>query len=54
MSAWFLETGLYLLGVAVVPLVGLALVCWGLWGDRSKGGRRCLKCSYDIPGLVAR
>ena len=56
MSAWFLETGLYLLGVAVVPLVGLLLVCFGLWGGRSKGRPRCPKCWYDmrgsVPGLV--
>ena len=54
MSAWFLETGLYLLGVAVVPLVGLLLVVWGLWGDRSKGRPRCPKCWYDMRGTVPR
>ena len=37
MLDWFLETGLYLLGVALIPLIGLLLVCWGLWGDRSQG-----------------
>ena len=51
---WFLETGLYLLGVAVVPLVGLLLVCWGLWGDRSKGRPRCPKCWYDMRGTVPK
>ena len=40
MPDWFLETGLYLLGVALVPAVGLLLVRWGLWGDRSKGRPR--------------
>ena len=54
MVDWFLETGLYLLGVAVVPLVGLLLVCWGLWGDRSKGRPRCPKCWYDMRGTVPR
>ena len=52
----FLETGLYLLGVVVVPLVGVLLVCRGLFGDRSKGRPRCSKCWYDmrgtVPGLV--
>ena len=54
MPTWFLETGLYLLGVAVVPLVGLLLVCWGLWGDRSKGRPRCPKCWYDMRGTIPR
>ena len=54
MSAWFLETGLYLLGVALVPLVGLLLVARGLWGDRSKGRPRCPKCWYDMRGTVPR
>ena len=36
MADWFLHTGLYLLGVVLIPGVGLLLVCWGLWGDRSK------------------
>ena len=52
MSDWFLETGLYLLGVAMIPLVGIALVCWGLWGDRSKGRARCPKCWYDMRGSL--
>ena len=54
MSDWFLETGLYLLGVALVPAVGLLLVCWGLWGDRSKGRVRCPKCWYDMRGTLPR
>jgi hypothetical protein len=38
MLDWFTETGFaYLLGVAVVPLIGLVLLYRGLWGDRSKG-----------------
>ena len=52
MADWFLETGLYLLGVAVVLLVGLLLICSGLWGDRSKGRPRCPKCWYDMRGTV--
>ena len=54
MLDWFLETGLYLLGVAVVPLLGLLLVCWGLWGDRSRGRPRCPKCWYDMRGSMPR
>ena len=54
MADWFLETGVYLLGVVVVPLVGLLLVCWGLWGDRSKGRARCPKCWYDMRGSLPR
>ena len=52
MADWFLETGLYLLGVALIPGVGLLLVCWGLWGDRSKGRARCPKCWYDMRGSL--
>ena len=54
MTDWFLETGVYLLGVALVPLVGLLLVCFGLWGDRSKGRPRCPKCWYDMRGTLPR
>ena len=54
MSDWFLETGLYLLGVVLIPGVGLLLVCWGLWGDRSKGRLRCPKCWYDMRGTLPR
>ena len=41
MLDWLLEAGLYLLGVALIPGIGLLLVCSGLWGDRSKGRPRC-------------
>ena len=41
MGAWFLETGLYLLGVAVVPLVGLLLIRFGLRRDRGRWRRGC-------------
>ena len=54
MVDWFLETGLYLLGVALIPAVGLLLVAWGLWGDRSKGRTRCPKCGYDMRGSLPR
>ena len=54
MIDWLLETGLYLLGVAVVPLVGVLLVSGGLWGDRSKGRPRCPKCWYDMRGSLPR
>ena len=53
MADWFLETGLYLLGVVVVPLVGVLLVYSGLWGDRSKGRARCSKYWYEMRGTVA-
>ena len=52
MANWFLETGLYLLGVAIIPIVGLVLVCRGLWGDRSKGRPRCPNCWYDMRGSL--
>ena len=54
MATWFLENGLYLLGVALVPVVGLLLVYWSLWGDRSKGRSRCPKCWYDMRGTVPK
>ena len=54
MVDWALHTGLYLLGVALVPAGGLLLICWGLWGDRSKGRARCPKCWYDMRGSLPR
>ena len=52
MSDWFIETGIYLLAIAAVPFIGLLLVFWGLWGDRSRGRPRCPKCWYDMRGTV--
>ena len=52
MADWFLETGLHLLVVALIPAIGLLLVRSGLWGDRSKGRPRCPKCWYDMRGHV--
>ena len=49
---WLLDTGLFLLGIVLIPLIGLALVCWGLWSDRSKGGVRCPSCWYDMRGSL--
>ena len=54
MLDWFLETGVYVLGIILTPAVGLALLCWGLWGDRSKGRSRCPKCWYDMRGTLPR
>jgi hypothetical protein len=54
MEAWFLETGVYLLDVAMVALIGVLLVYRGLWGDRSKGRVRCPKCWYDMRGTVPK
>ena len=52
MADWSLESGLYLLAIALIPGVGMLLICWGLWGDRSKGRTRCPKCWYDMRGTV--
>ena len=54
MPDWFLETGVYLLGAALIHGAGWALLCWGLWGDRSKGRVRCPRCWYDMRGTVPR
>jgi hypothetical protein len=54
MLDWLLESGIYLLGVALIPGVGLLLICSGLWGDRSKGRVRCPKCWYDMRGTLPR
>ena len=54
MTGGFLKTGVYLLGSALVPAIGLLLVCWGLWGDRSKGRQRCPRCWYDMRGTLPR
>jgi len=36
MANWFLEIGLYLIGIALFSVAGLLLVCWGLWSDRRR------------------
>ena len=54
MIDWFLETGLYVLGATVIPVIGLLLLYFGLWGDRSKGRVRCPACWYDMRGTVPR
>ena len=54
MADWLFGTGLYLLGVALIPVAGLLLTCWGLWGDRSKGRSRCPKCWYDMRGSLPK
>lgn len=41
---------LFLLGGAIVGLVGLALFAWALFRDRSRGRRRCPSCWYDMSG----
>jgi predicted RNA-binding Zn-ribbon protein involved in translation (DUF1610 family) len=42
------------LSVAGVVFLGaLALLLWGLFGDRSKGRPRCPKCWYDMTGNLA-
>ena len=48
----FLEIGLYVLGVVAASAVGVALIWWGQWGDRSKGRPRCPKCWYDMRGTL--
>ena len=54
MVDWFRQTDLVLLAVALIFADGLMLVCWGLFGDRSKGRPRCPKCWYDMRGSLPR
>ena len=54
MADWFLHTGVYLLGIALIPVVGVLLIAWGVWGDRSKGRSRCPKCWYDMRGSLPK
>jgi hypothetical protein len=54
MLDWFLETGIYLLGIVLIPVIGLLLLCWGVRGDRSKGRSRCPQCWYDMRGSLPR
>ena len=54
MVDWFLETGLYVVGAVLLPVVGVLLVYFGVWGDRSKGRVRCPACWYDMRGTVPR
>jgi len=45
MSLWLFCT------ITVLLFLGaIALLYWGLWGDRSKGRMRCPKCWYDMSG----
>lgn len=37
---------------ASVSLAGLALAAWALFGDRSRGRRRCGACWYDMSGTA--
>ena len=48
MFDWFLDTGMSLLVVALIPAVGLLLICWGLRGDRSRARARCPGCWCDM------
>lgn len=34
-----------------VAALGVALLAWALWWDRSRGRRRCPKCWYDMVGV---
>lgn len=38
----------------VLLAVGGLLLLWALFGDRSRGRKRCPKCWYDMSGAVAR
>jgi DNA-directed RNA polymerase subunit RPC12/RpoP len=44
---------IWLTAAGVVLLGAVALLLWGLLGDRSKGRPRCPKCWYDMTGSVA-
>lgn len=49
MNDWLEQARLYLLAVGLIPLVGMLIVYWGVYGDRSKGRRaRCPKCWHDM------
>jgi hypothetical protein len=43
----------WLLAVPLV-LVGVLLLRYGVWGDRSRGRRRCPRCWYDMTGVGLR
>ena len=46
MADWLLETGLYLLGIALIPVAGLLLICWyDMRG--SLPSLECPECGYD-------
>ena len=45
----------YYLAAALLSLLGLWLLYWSMWRDRSRGRRRCPKCWYDMsasPSLI--
>lgn len=43
MAPWIFQAMAWVLGVA-----GVLLLAWALFGDRSRGRRRCPKCWYDL------
>ena len=45
---------LCLLAMALISISGILVICWGSWGDRSKGRPRCPKCWYDMRGSLPR
>ena len=44
--------GLYWLVTGVFGLAGILGLGWALFGDRSRGRRRCPKCWYDLSGAA--
>ncbi len=53
LPSWLVPIGLAAAAIAV--LCGLALVAWGLWGDRGPRRRRCPRCWHDLsqtPGVI--
>lgn len=48
-AEWLLALG----GWALLAVGGMLLL-WALFGDRSRGRKRCPKCWYDMSGAVAR
>ena len=52
MTDWSIQTSLWLIGVLGVAVVGLLLICWGLWGDRSKGRARLVMSHVEARHLL--
>src|SRR5690242_19963936 len=51
MGAWDWTTAALGWGGWVVAGLAFAVLAWSVWGDRSRGRRRCPRCWYDMAGV---
>ena len=44
----------FIVGSVLVLVIGVELIRYGLWYDRSNGRPRCPRCWYDMRGTLPR